>query len=100
MTNTLDSSPATALPVPAGLREWEYLTRQARSGKLAVESRGNQDGPLMLGMGSGHTPILGLDVREHACYLKCQNRRDEYIAAFYKVIDWGQVARRYAAARL
>lgn len=64
------------------------------AGKLAVESSANQDSPLM----QGNTPILGLDVWEHAYYLKYQNRRPEYIGAFYNVIDWPEVARRYAAA--
>ncbi|MFN3734855.1 superoxide dismutase [Comamonas testosteroni] len=68
------------------------------SGKLHVESSANQDNPLMLGIGSGNTPILGLDVWEHAYYLKYQNRRPEYIAAFYNVVDWNEVARRFAAA--
>ncbi|MBB4222029.1 superoxide dismutase [Variovorax guangxiensis] len=67
-------------------------------GKLAVESSGNQDSPLMRGIGSGNTPILGLDVWEHAYYLKYQNRRPEYIAAFYNVVNWAEVARRHAAA--
>jgi len=59
-----------------------------------VESSGNQDSPLM----NGNTPILGLDVWEHAYYLRYQNRRPEYIAAFYNVVNWDEVARRYAAA--
>jgi len=74
---------------------WLSVTKQ---GKLAVESTGNQDSPLMVGIGSGNTPILGLDVWEHAYYLKYQNRRPEYIAAFYNVVDWVEVARRHAAA--
>jgi len=61
---------------------------------LVVESSGNQDSPLM----NGNTPILGLDVWEHAYYLLYQNRRPEYINAFYNVIDWSEVERRYAAA--
>jgi Fe-Mn family superoxide dismutase len=77
---------------------WAWLNVDA-SGKLAIESTGNQDSPLMTGIASGSTPILGLDVWEHAYYLKYENRRPEYIAAFYNVIDWGEVARRYAVAR-
>ncbi|WP_312834053.1 superoxide dismutase [Comamonas sp.] len=76
---------------------WAWLTVTSE-GKLAVESSANQDSPLMKGIGSGNTPILGLDVWEHAYYLKYQNRRPEYIAAFYNVVDWGTVARKYAAA--
>lgn len=76
---------------------WAWLT-VTPEGKLAVESSANQDSPLMKGTGSGNTPILGLDVWEHAYYLKYQNRRPEYIAAFYNVVDWGVVARKYAAA--
>ncbi|SFO60757.1 superoxide dismutase, Fe-Mn family [Variovorax sp. OK605] len=76
---------------------WAWLSVGA-GGKLAVESSGNQDSPLMKGVGSGNTPILGLDVWEHAYYLQYQNRRPEYIAAFYNVVNWAEVARRYAAA--
>ncbi len=76
---------------------WAWLSVD-RSGKLHVESSANQDSPLMQGIGSGNTPILGLDVWEHAYYLKYQNRRPEYIAAFYNVVDWNEVARRFAAA--
>ncbi len=75
---------------------WLAVTKQ---GGLTVESSGNQDSPLMVGIGSGNVPILGSDVWEHAYYLKYQNRRPEYIAAFYNVVDWAEVARRYAAAR-
>lgn len=77
---------------------WAWLS-VAGDGRLAVESSANQDNPVMAGIGSGNTAILGLDVWEHAYYLKYQNRRPEYIAAFYNVIDWTEVARRYAAAR-
>lgn len=77
---------------------WAWLVVNAQ-GTLAIESSGNQDSPLMQGIGSGSTPILGLDVWEHAYYLKYQNRRPEYIAAFYNVIDWAEVSRRFAAAR-
>lgn len=72
---------------------WAWLS-VTPAGKLAVESSANQDSPLM----QGNTPILGLDVWEHAYYLKYQNRRPEYIGAFYNVIDWPEVGRRYAAA--
>ena len=76
---------------------WAWLTVNPQ-GKLGVESSANQDNPLMQGIASGNTPILGLDVWEHAYYLKYQNRRPEYIAAFYNVVDWPEVARRHAAA--
>ena len=61
---------------------------------LVVESTPNQDSPLMF----GHTPILGIDVWEHAYYLKYQNRRADYVKAFFNVIDWGAVGRRYLEA--
>ena len=77
---------------------WAWLTVD-KVGKLAVESSANQDNPAMKGIGSGNTAILGLDVWEHAYYLKYQNRRPEYIAAFYNVVDWAEVARRHAVAR-
>jgi len=73
---------------------WAWLSVTPQ-GKLAVESSANQDSPLM----HGNVPVLGLDVWEHAYYLKYQNRRPEYISAFYNVVDWNEVARRYAAAR-
>ncbi len=76
---------------------WAWLTVTPQ-GRLAVESSGNQDSPLMRGIASGNTPVLGLDVWEHAYYLKYQNRRPEYIAAFYNVVDWPEVARRRAEA--
>ena len=76
---------------------WAWLCVN-KAGQLVVENTGNQDSPLMAGLMSGHTPILGLDVWEHAYYLQYQNRRPEYIAAFYNVIDWAEVARRYAFA--
>ena len=72
---------------------WAWLVVDGR-GKLQVVSSANQDSPLMEGL----TPILGLDVWEHAYYLKYQNKRPDYIAAFYNVIDWNEVARRYVAA--
>ncbi|MBA8781603.1 MULTISPECIES: superoxide dismutase [Aeromonas] len=73
---------------------WAWLVVDGR-GKLQVVSSANQDSPLMEVL----TPILGLDVWEHAYYLKYQNKRPDYIAAFYNVIDWDEVARRYVAAR-
>lgn len=72
---------------------WAWLC-VTRAGRLLVESSANQDSPLM----QGNTPILGLDVWEHAYYLRYQNRRPEYIGAFYNVIDWAEVARRYRLA--
>ncbi|MDR5883118.1 superoxide dismutase [Caballeronia sp. LZ032] len=77
---------------------WAWLEVD-KQGKLAVSSTANQDNPLMSGIASGNKPILGLDVWEHAYYLKYENRRPEYIAAFYNVINWPEVARRYAEAR-
>ncbi|MCH2118203.1 MAG: superoxide dismutase [Pirellulales bacterium] len=73
---------------------WAWLSVDG-SGKLVVESSPNQDNPYM----DGRTPILGLDVWEHAYYLNYQNRRPDYIAAFFNVIDWNAVAQRYAAAK-
>ncbi|MEZ7205585.1 MULTISPECIES: superoxide dismutase [Pseudoalteromonas] len=72
---------------------WAWLVVD-ENGKLAVTSSLNQDSPYM----EQHTPILGLDVWEHAYYLKYQNRRPEYIAAFYNVINWSEVERRYNQA--
>ncbi|MNV87926.1 Superoxide dismutase [Mn/Fe] [compost metagenome] len=72
---------------------WAWLSVTADN-TLVVESSGNQDSPLM----HGNTPILGLDVWEHAYYLKYQNRRPEYIGAFYNVVDWAEVERRYLEA--
>jgi Fe-Mn family superoxide dismutase len=76
---------------------WAWLC--VKDGKLEVCSSANQDNPLMPGVGCGGTPIMGLDVWEHAYYLNYQNRRPDYIAAFFNVIDWDAVAQRYAAAR-
>lgn len=72
---------------------WAWLSVTPEH-QLIVESSANQDSPLM----HGHTPILGLDVWEHAYYLKYQNRRPEYINAFYSVVDWDEVNRRYHVA--
>ncbi len=71
---------------------WAWLV--ASGGKLTVESTPNQDSPLM----EGRTPILGLDVWEHAYYLKYQNKRPDYIAAWWNVINWDEVAKRLEAA--
>lgn len=72
---------------------WAWLT--AKEGKLAITSIANQDSPLS----EGAHPVLGLDVWEHAYYLKYQNRRADYIAAFWNVVKWDHVAARYAAAK-
>ena len=79
---------------------WAWLT-VGQDGKLLVESSANQDSPLMGGYAglSGGTPILGLDVWEHAYYLQYQNRRPDYIQAFFNLINWEEVARRHADAR-
>jgi len=73
---------------------WAWLVVDAQGG-LKVYSTANQDSPLM----QGDTPILGLDVWEHAYYLKYQNRRPDYVQAWWNVVNWDEVARRYAAAR-
>jgi len=73
---------------------WAWLTID-KSGKLAIESTANQDNPLS----AGKTPILGLDVWEHAYYLNYQNRRPDYIAAWWNVVNWDNVAQRYAAKK-
>ncbi len=70
---------------------WAWLVKNGQG--LAVVSTANQDNPLSM----GQTPILGIDVWEHAYYLKYQNRRTDYIAAFWKVINWNQVAKNFAA---
>jgi len=72
---------------------WAWLV--LANGKLEVYSTANQDSPLM----EGKTPLLGLDVWEHAYYLKYQNRRADYIAAWWNVVNWGAVAEAFAAAQ-
>jgi len=73
---------------------WVFVT-VTRDGRLAITSRPNQDTPLM----DGGRALLGNDVWEHAYYLKYQNRRPDYLAAWWNVIDWDRVAERYAAAK-
>ena len=74
---------------------WAWLCVR-EGGELEVCSTANQDNPLMPGIGCGGTPILGMDVWEHAYYLKYQNQRPAYIEAFFNVINWEEVSRRYA----
>jgi Fe-Mn family superoxide dismutase len=73
---------------------WAWLSVD-KGGKLVVESTPNQDNPWM----EGRTPVLGMDVWEHAYYLKYQNRRPEYIGAFWNVVDWKAVGERFAKAK-
>ncbi len=77
---------------------WAWLCVHP-GGKVEVCSTPNQDNPLMPGVTCGGTPILGLDVWEHAYYLNYQNRRPDYINAFFNVINWNEVERRYAEAK-
>ncbi|GED67703.1 superoxide dismutase [Brevibacillus reuszeri] len=72
---------------------WAWLT--AEGGKVAISSTPNQDSPVM----EGKMPILGLDVWEHAYYLNYQNKRPDYIAAFWNVVNWDEVSKRFAAAK-
>jgi len=73
---------------------WAWLSVN-KDGSLLIESTANQDSPLS----EGRTPILGVDVWEHAYYLKYQNRRPDYLAAFWNAVNWSAVAQRYEAAR-
>ncbi len=81
---------------------WAWLCVNP-DGKLHVTSTANQDNTMMPeafgGMGKGHTPILGLDVWEHAYYLNYQNKRPDYISAFWNVVNWNKVAELYTAAK-
>ena len=72
---------------------WAWLC--VKDGKLEICSSANQDNPLMPGIGCDGTPILGLDVWEHAYYLNYQNRRPDYINAFFNVVNWDEVAKRF-----
>ncbi|MBQ0140343.1 MAG: superoxide dismutase [Kurthia sp.] len=72
---------------------WAWLT--IKNGELEVSSTANQDSPIM----EGKTPLLGLDVWEHAYYLNYQNRRPDYISAFWNVVNWEKIAERFAAAK-
>ncbi|MEP6591644.1 MAG: superoxide dismutase [Gemmatimonadota bacterium] len=72
---------------------WGWLV--AKGGTVSIESTPNQDSPLM----EGRQPILGCDVWEHAYYLKYQNRRPDYVSAWWSVVNWSEVGRRFAAAR-
>ena len=76
---------------------WAWLC--STNGKLDVCSSANQDNPLMPSIGCGGVPILGIDVWEHAYYLNYQNRRPDYVAAFFSVINWDEVSSRYAASK-
>lgn len=77
---------------------WAWLCVKG-GGAVEVCSSANQDNPLMPGIGCTGTPILGLDVWEHAYYLNYQNRRPDYISAFFNVINWDEVSKRYEAAK-
>ena len=77
---------------------WAWLCVH-KGGKVEVCATPNQDNPLMPGVSCGGTPILGIDVWEHAYYLNYQNRRPDYINAFFNVINWNEVAKRFAAAK-
>ncbi len=77
---------------------WAWLCVH-QGGKVEVCSTPNQDNPIMPGIGCGGTPILALDVWEHAYYLNYQNRRPDYVSAFFNVIDWNEVSSRYAQGK-
>jgi len=77
---------------------WAWLCVH-KGGKVEICSTPNQDNPLMPSVGCGGTPILGIDVWEHAYYLNYQNRRPDYISAFFNVINWNDVERRFDEAK-
>ncbi|HMD50671.1 MAG TPA: Fe-Mn family superoxide dismutase, partial [Bryobacteraceae bacterium] len=72
---------------------WAWLI--AKSGKLEIISTANQDSPVM----DGASPVMGLDVWEHAYYLKYQNRRPEYIAAWWSTVNWPEIEARFSAVK-
>ena len=76
---------------------WAWLC--VKGDKLEVCSTANQDNPIMNGVGCNGTPIMGIDVWEHAYYLNYQNRRPDYINAFFNVVNWEKVAENFAAAK-
>ena len=96
-TGELSGELKTAIEAQFG-SGWAWLCVMP-GGKVEVCSTPNQDNPLMPGVTCEGTPILGLDVWEHAYYLNYQNRRPDYINAFFNVINWNEVAKRYAAAK-
>ena len=75
---------------------WAWLC--VKDGKLEICSTSNQDNPIMPSIGCGGTPILGIDVWEHAYYLNYQNRRPDYVSAFFNVINWGVVSEKFSQA--
>ncbi len=77
---------------------WAWLCVH-KGGKVEVCSSANQDNPIMPNVGCGGIPVLGLDVWEHAYYLKYQNKRPEYIDSFFNVINWEEVSKRYDIAK-
>ena len=77
---------------------WAWLCVH-EGGRVEVCSTPNQDNPMMPEVGCGGTPILGIDVWEHAYYLNYQNRRPDYVQAFFNVINWDEVSRRYEAGK-
>ena len=77
---------------------WAWLCVK-KGGELEVCSTANQDNPLMPGVGCGGVPILGIDVWEHAYYLNYQNRRPDYINAFFNIINWNEVSKKYNALK-
>jgi superoxide dismutase, Fe-Mn family len=73
---------------------WAWLSLDERK-QLIVETAPNQDSPITI----GHTPLLGIDVWEHAYYLRYQNKRAEYVKAFFQVVRWSEVTARFESAR-